>query len=76
MVQNYIMNVWNVPEVVRNLFSIGHTTKIEYSLKADQNGCLFTKDSQVRKTDRKKKTEKKLFVFSNESSHSKISAEV
>ncbi|KAF2884696.1 hypothetical protein ILUMI_21493 [Ignelater luminosus] len=46
--KNHLKNVWCVPDIGRNLFSVGQTIEKEYHFKADQDGCSLLKDSIVK----------------------------
>ncbi|KAG8172649.1 hypothetical protein JTE90_009811, partial [Oedothorax gibbosus] len=47
-IKNYLTNVWYVPEVGRNLFSISETISKGYKFEADMKGCWFTRHEKVQ----------------------------
>lgn len=47
-VQNYLENVWYVPEISRNLFSIGQAMEKGFVFEANRRVCVFKKDGIVR----------------------------
>ncbi|KAK9700733.1 hypothetical protein QE152_g31058 [Popillia japonica] len=72
--QNHLKNVWYVPKIGRNLFSIGQTMKKGFLFSANQNGCIFKKDGTVKL--RGKRTTKGLFVLDMQVCLPEIDAEV
>ncbi|GBM36848.1 hypothetical protein AVEN_82838-1 [Araneus ventricosus] len=45
---NHLSDVWFVPEVSRNLFSVSRAVDKGYDFKVDKNGCYLSKDGRVR----------------------------
>ncbi|GBO19891.1 hypothetical protein AVEN_240191-1 [Araneus ventricosus] len=45
---NHLSDVWFVPEVSRNLFSLSRAVDKGYDFKVDKNGCYLSKDGRVR----------------------------
>ncbi|KAK9688319.1 hypothetical protein QE152_g35632 [Popillia japonica] len=75
--QNHLKNVWYVPKIGRNLFSIGQTMKKGFLFSANQNGCIFKKDGTVKTVKvRGKRTTKGLFVLDMQVCLPEIDAEV
>jgi hypothetical protein len=46
--RNHLTNVWYIPEIGRNLFSMGQTTDKSFNLELDRKGCYFKKEGRVR----------------------------
>lgn len=46
--RNCLVNVWYVPDIGRNLFSISQNIDKGFSFKADKRGCVFIKNGTVR----------------------------
>jgi hypothetical protein len=46
--RNHLTEVWFVPEIDRNLFSVGKTIDKGFYFKADKEGCQFLKENIVR----------------------------
>ncbi|KMQ86059.1 retrovirus-related pol polyprotein from transposon tnt 1-94 [Lasius niger] len=51
--RNHLLDVWYVPKIGRNLFSISQNINRGFSFKADRRGCIFIKDGKVRLVGRK-----------------------
>lgn len=72
--QNHLENVWYVPKIGRNLFSIGQTMKKGFVFSASQDGCVFKKDGIVKLMG--KRNHKGLFVLAMQVCLPVIAAEV
>lgn len=46
--RNHLLDVWYVPKIGRNLFSIIQNINRGFSFKADRRGCIFIKNGKVR----------------------------
>lgn len=59
--KNHLENVWYVPKISRNLFSIGQAMEKGFGFWADRGGCVFKKNGIVRLTG--KRNVKGLFIL-------------
>ncbi|GBN79835.1 Retrovirus-related Pol polyprotein from transposon TNT 1-94 [Araneus ventricosus] len=50
-VSNHLSEVWYVPDVSRNLFSVSQTLAKGFVFRAEGNECSFTRDGHVRLRD-------------------------
>lgn len=55
--QNHLTDIWFVPKISRNLFSISQNIEKGFKFKADERSCQFEKKWRV-KNDRTKNGEK------------------
>lgn len=46
--RNHLLDVWYIPEIGQNLFSINQNIDSGFNFKADRRGCIFMKNGQIR----------------------------
>lgn len=73
-VPNHLTNVWFVPDISRNLFSISKTVDKGFSFEVNQSGCCFKKNGVPRLTGNK--TSKGLYALKMKVCMPEVSAEV
>ncbi|GFQ67360.1 protein shank, partial [Trichonephila clavata] len=64
--RHHLTEVWDVPDISRNLFSISQTLKKGFKLQASKYECSLLRDDRVRLKGSKKEVSKCLEMFLNE----------
>lgn len=72
--KNHLQNVWYVPKIGRNLFSIGKTMDKGFEFKANRDSCIFVKNGTVRLVG--KRTPRGLYILKLRACKPECSAEV
>lgn len=72
--QNHLTDVWFVPKISRNLFSISQNVEKGFKFMADESGCQFKKNGETKMIGRK--TERELYVLNMRVKIPDVAAEV